>query len=189
VFPFTYEGNTYTQCTEVNSDNGKAWCATEVDDAGKVILGKWDDCRADCKEELCSEDNLDYLTGKCVSNRTALEVVKSLQDQNAFAKLNEDFNERQEVAPRCPQVRTPADLPEFCRCAKGPIDRDLSGNLKGGCIKPFGGSFDNSEEIGYCFLENVQDPSEPSSNCFSDTTYSPADGRFYSSLACENEQN
>ena len=37
----------------------------------------------------------------------------------------------------------------------------------------------------WCFLENVRDHSNPRSGCFSDTTWSSRDGRFWSSEACK----
>ena len=37
----------------------------------------------------------------------------------------------------------------------------------------------------WCFLENVRDHNNPKSGCFSDTTWSAKDGRFWSSLACK----
>ena len=36
----------------------------------------------------------------------------------------------------------------------------------------------------WCFLENIRDPSNPSSGCSADTTWSPKDGRFWSAEAC-----
>ena len=30
VFPFTYKGETYNSCTNAGSENGAAWCATQV---------------------------------------------------------------------------------------------------------------------------------------------------------------
>ena len=36
----------------------------------------------------------------------------------------------------------------------------------------------------WCFLENIRDPSNPSSGCYADTTWSPKDGRFWSAEAC-----
>jgi len=48
VFPFEYEGQTYNQCTSVGSENGRAWCATQVDSEGKVVRNKWEDCEHSC---------------------------------------------------------------------------------------------------------------------------------------------
>ena len=39
-------------------------------------------------------------------------------------------------------------------------------------------------ENGWCFLENVQDPNNPTGDCFEDTQFSVADGRFWSNEAC-----
>ena len=44
VFPFTFKGKTYLQCTAAESVNAKEWCATEVDAEGEVITGQWGDC-------------------------------------------------------------------------------------------------------------------------------------------------
>ena len=37
----------------------------------------------------------------------------------------------------------------------------------------------------WCFLENVRDPSDSKSGCYSDTRWSSRDGRFWSSEACK----
>ena len=37
----------------------------------------------------------------------------------------------------------------------------------------------------WCFLENVRDPSDSQSGCYSDTRWSSRDGRFWSSEACK----
>ena len=37
----------------------------------------------------------------------------------------------------------------------------------------------------WCFLENVRDPSNPKSGCYSDTRWSAKDGRFWSARACD----
>jgi len=44
-------------------------------------------------------------------------------------------------------------------------------------------STDNLDKV-WCFLENIRDPLEPESGCYSDTKWSERDGRFWSSLAC-----
>ena len=62
VFPFSYQGVTYNACTDAGSDNGAAWCATEVrideysvkhnkdvfdqvDADGEVVKNTWQDCQ------------------------------------------------------------------------------------------------------------------------------------------------
>ena len=37
---------------------------------------------------------------------------------------------------------------------------------------------------GWCFLEDVSNPNNPSENCFEDASWSPTNGRFFSSYAC-----
>ena len=46
VFPFKYKGQTYSQCTTV--DSALPWCATRKDRYGDVIPGAWDDCGSGC---------------------------------------------------------------------------------------------------------------------------------------------
>ena len=47
-FPFTYAGKTYKKCTKDNSENGKSWCAYEVNHDGVAVDGKWEDCNPGC---------------------------------------------------------------------------------------------------------------------------------------------
>merc|ERR1712066_230320 len=42
VFPFTYLGEEYYQCTYASSPT--PWCATMVDSNGTVVTNKWGDC-------------------------------------------------------------------------------------------------------------------------------------------------
>ena len=48
VFPFSFQGKVYRSCTKDHSENGQPWCATQVDDRGIVINGKWGDCKLGC---------------------------------------------------------------------------------------------------------------------------------------------
>merc|ERR1712183_199361 len=59
VFPFTYKGEVYNQCTKVDSVNGAFWCATKVDRTGKAVRNAWEDCQSDCPRECVRwpEDN------------------------------------------------------------------------------------------------------------------------------------
>ena len=50
VFPFIYKDITYKGCTDVDSSNGKLWCATEVDSSGEVVDNKWEDCQENCQK-------------------------------------------------------------------------------------------------------------------------------------------
>ena len=46
VFPFQYDGTSYSNCTTYNHD--QLWCATEVDANGEYIGGQWGDCNSNC---------------------------------------------------------------------------------------------------------------------------------------------
>merc|ERR1711962_416496 len=47
IFPFTFNGNTYYSCTEVES-SGEPWCAYNVDNNGVAITGQWANCDPGC---------------------------------------------------------------------------------------------------------------------------------------------
>jgi hypothetical protein len=44
VFPFSFKGKSYVDCTKDHSSNGAEWCATEVNKNGEVETGQWGDC-------------------------------------------------------------------------------------------------------------------------------------------------
>ena len=44
IFPFSFEGKTYIDCTADHSSNEAEWCATEVKSNGEVVRGQWGDC-------------------------------------------------------------------------------------------------------------------------------------------------
>lgn len=48
VFPFIYEGIEYDGCTSTHAAEGAVWCATQVNQNGTVIEGKWGDCSEGC---------------------------------------------------------------------------------------------------------------------------------------------
>ena len=48
VFPFIYKNQTFNQCTTEDADIGSVWCATEVDQQGVVVEGRWGDCMESC---------------------------------------------------------------------------------------------------------------------------------------------
>jgi len=45
------QGATYGACTQAGSENGAAWCATEVDENGEVVRNTWEDCDLACPQE------------------------------------------------------------------------------------------------------------------------------------------
>merc|ERR1712223_508712 len=40
VFPFTWQGKTFTSCTKEGDGQGKLWCSTMVDQAGNHVAGQ-----------------------------------------------------------------------------------------------------------------------------------------------------
>jgi len=186
IFPFSYQGKTYTKCTTDNSDNNAPWCAVQVDNTGEVVNNKWEDCESECQYDFCDDGFLFNEVGRCVNGSYAPGLLRTLQRDNVAAKLDEEFSSDQKTITTCPSIfRSPADQSSFCRCSNGPLIRDLQGSIKGGCVPPVGGTFDAPDlEAGYCFLENIQDPANPTSNCYDDASWSEADGRFWSSAAC-----
>ena len=72
-----------------------------------------------------------------------------------------------------------------CRCARGPtaVDTSTRGLVRGNCTGLDEDTRDNLNKV-WCFLENVRDPLNPQSGCYSDVTWSEKDGRFWSSIAC-----
>ena len=72
-----------------------------------------------------------------------------------------------------------------CRCARGPtaVDTSTRGLVRGNCTGLDEDTDDNLSKV-WCFLENVRDPLNPQSGCYSDVTWSEKDGRFWSSIAC-----
>ena len=58
VFPFRFEGVTYTSCTQAGNTGGntQAWCSTLVNDSGEHVggQGKWGNCESKCQTgKLC----------------------------------------------------------------------------------------------------------------------------------------
>jgi len=73
VFPFSYKGVEYYQCTY--ADSPTPWCATQVDSAGVVVTNKWGDCEtgslSSCQTETidvptCTTESGPYANAACV---------------------------------------------------------------------------------------------------------------------------
>jgi len=64
VFPFTYDGVEYYQCTYKNSPT--PWCATKLDPNGTVIVNNWGDC-ANTQTSACPVEDLTKPTCTAVS--------------------------------------------------------------------------------------------------------------------------
>ena len=72
-----------------------------------------------------------------------------------------------------------------CRCARGSAAVSLgpTGRARGNCSGLDEDIGDNLDKV-WCFLENVRDPRNPGSGCYTDIRWSEKDGRFWSSKAC-----
>ena len=81
MFPFTFKGETHNKCTTSGSDNGAAWCATEVDSEGEVVRNKWEDCEEGCPgtDFECNEGFLFNVEGECVNGTDAPGLLEQLQ--------------------------------------------------------------------------------------------------------------
>jgi len=187
VFPFTYQGETYNSCTKAGSENSAAWCATQVDDAGEVVRNTWEDCEEGCPGTAfeCNEGFLFNINGQCV-NSTAAPGLVARAGPLAVTLDAQPSETSQKPAPLCPVGKSASQM-KGCRCSSGPVTKGLDGNPRGGCIKPLIEPDFEDAENGWCFLENVQDATSPSENCYEDATFSVADGKFWSTQACKAE--
>ena len=49
IFPFKFNGTTFTGCErDQKSRQGLRWCATQVEEDGEMVEGKWEYCHAGC---------------------------------------------------------------------------------------------------------------------------------------------
>ena len=55
IFPFQYAQNTYTACTLTDTETGKPWCATGLDQDGFVLDDDWGDCIENIEVEYNAE--------------------------------------------------------------------------------------------------------------------------------------
>jgi hypothetical protein len=65
VFPFEFGGKSFDQCTWQRAGDDKAWCSTQVDSHGVLIIGKWGHCGAQCpitRDDRCSSRAVKVLT-------------------------------------------------------------------------------------------------------------------------------
>jgi len=191
VFPFTYEGVTHNKCTNAGSENGASWCATEVDADGEVVRNTWEDCEEGCPgtDFECNEGFLFNIEGECVNGTQAPGLLSRIAEGPLAVILDNVPSETsQKPAPLCPVGKSAPQM-KGCKCVSGPVTKGLDGNPRGGCIKPLADHGIEELEEGWCFLENLQDPSNPSENCYDDVEFSVADGKFWSAEACFAERN
>ena len=60
VFPFTFKGKTFTQCTTFDY-YPQSWCATQVDGRGNYVRGEWGECSSSC-----TSDNSTFYLSRCL---------------------------------------------------------------------------------------------------------------------------
>jgi len=106
-----------------------------------------------------------------------VENVKKMKNQKisrtgGFGRLQNAVQSRAKKACRCALEDRDAEVNKNCRAPSNPNIFFLS---------PSG---ERTADPGYCFLENVQDPKNPTKNCFSDVEWSATYSRYYSHRAC-----
>ena len=80
VFPFTYQGVEYSQCSY--ADSPRPWCATATRSDGTVITNRWGDCDLSSSSSSCQAESLSLSScstpaGDCVFPFRHLGVVYS----------------------------------------------------------------------------------------------------------------
>merc|ERR550532_670976 len=200
VFPFTYKGVTHKTCTTTESDNGAAWCATQVDSEGVVVNNQWQDCVEGCPGTgfVCTEGFLFNEMGRCVNGTEAPSLLNDIKQGRSLAASLDDIpsESSQKPAPVCELGRfitedgsPPIPSGIHCRCTREALVKGLDGNPKGGCVPPRDDVGISDLEQGYCFLENILDFTHPERNCYEDVAWSEVDGRFWSNIACVEEHS
>jgi len=108
--------------------------------------------------------------------RVGVENVKKMKNQkicrDGCGRLPNAVQSRAKKACRCALEDRDAEVNKNCRAPSNPNIFFLS---------PSG---ERTADPGYCFLENVQDPKNPTKNCFSDVEWSATYSRYYSHRAC-----
>jgi len=192
IFPFKYEdayGNwTYNTCTTKDSDEGQPWCATEVDNDGYVVDNAWGDCLDGCPGTRveCDDEYFSIQEGECID----VSVPGSIPNWFGAPAVKLEPPEKDLFeAPVCKNKGAAVRLYDnTCRCDRGEtaVDFDLEGSPRGNCTGLEDDTHDNLDKV-WCFLENIRDPATPENGCYSDTTWSERDGRYWSSLACRED--
>jgi len=192
IFPFKYEdayGNwTYNTCTTKDSDEGQPWCATEVDPQGYVVDNAWGDCLDGCPGTRveCDDEYFSIQEGECID----VSVPGSIPNWFGAPAVKLEPPEKDLFeAPVCKNKGAAVRLYDnTCRCDRGEtaVDFDLEGTPRGNCTGLEDNAQDNLDKV-WCFLENIRDPATPENGCYSDTTWSERDGRYWSSLACRED--
>ena len=156
-----------------------AWCATELQPNGEVVNNKWEDCDELCPgtDFKCNENFLFNMEGVCVNGTEAPSLLRQAQAGPLAAILDDIPSETsQKPAPLCPRSREAEQ--KSCRCTREATLIGLDGNPKGGCVPPRDDVGIQDLEFGWCFLENIIDPNNPTQGCYEDVQWSEVDGRL-----------
>merc|ERR1712158_244392 len=125
VFPFSYEGVTYNKCTNAGSENGAAWCATEVDANGEVVRNTWEDCEEGCPgtDFECNEGFLFNIEGECVNGTQAPGLLSRIAEGPLAVILDSvPSGTSQKPAPLCPVGKSAPQMKD-CKCVSGPVKK------------------------------------------------------------------
>jgi hypothetical protein len=60
IFPFQYNGQTFTECITIDDPELKLWCSTKVDEVGEHVRdgGFWGHCGPECEENKTIQPEL-----------------------------------------------------------------------------------------------------------------------------------
>jgi len=93
VFPFKYDGQSFSECTTLDSDNGQPWCATLLDSEGYIVDGEWRDCREQDYSRIIEKQSSSRLPRKedsaTIEMKTAHDIKNDLT--NTFDPTVDDI--------------------------------------------------------------------------------------------------
>jgi len=153
-----------------------------------VVDNAWGDCLDGCPGTRieCDDEYFSIQEGKCID----VSVPGSIPNWFGAPAVKLESPEKDLFeAPVCKNKGAALRLYDnTCRCDRGEtaVDFDLEGTPRGNCTGLEDNTQDNLDKV-WCFLENIRDPATPENGCYSDTTWSERDGRYWSSLACRED--
>jgi len=153
-----------------------------------VVDNAWGDCLDGCPGTRveCDDEYFSIQEGECID----VSVPGSIPNWFGAPAVKLEPPEKDLFeAPVCKNKGAAVRLYDNkCRCDRGEtaVDFDLEGTPRGNCTGLEDDTQDNLDKV-WCFLENIRDPATPESGCYSDTTWSERDGRYWSSLACRED--
>ena len=73
VFPFTFNGKTYTACTDV--DSSTFWCATKTLSSGELI--EWGTCTEECQRQEKEQKKCTQSNGQVYKSSTSFLLTNA----------------------------------------------------------------------------------------------------------------